>query len=50
MFIVEKYKIHLHLQRNRPEMLTKDSLIDLFIKLLQINYIFFDNVCILSMY
>jgi hypothetical protein len=32
-------KIDLHLLRNGPEKLDKDSLFDLFLKLVQINYI-----------
>jgi hypothetical protein len=38
---IVKYKINLHSLRNRPE---------LFLKLMQINYIFFNNVRILYIY
>jgi hypothetical protein len=49
-YIVVKYKIHLYSLRNRPEKLAKGSLFCLFLKLVQINFIFSDNVCILYIY
>jgi hypothetical protein len=48
-FIVVKYKIHLYSLRNRPEKLANGSLFCLFLKLVQINFIFTDNVRILYM-
>jgi hypothetical protein len=50
MYIVVKYEIHLYSLRNRPEKLAKGSLLCLFLKLVQINFIFTDNVRILYMY
>jgi hypothetical protein len=50
MYIVAKYKINLHSLRNRLEKLDKLSLFYLFLKFVQINYIFFDNVRILHIY
>jgi len=50
MYIVAKYKINLHSLRNRLEKLDKLSLFYLFLKLVQINSIFFDNVRILHIY
>ena len=50
MYIVVEYKINLHSLRNRLEKLAKGSLFYLFIKLVQINYIFFDNIRILYIY
>jgi hypothetical protein len=47
-YIVGKYQIHLHLLGNRTEMLAKGSPFYLFLKLAQINFIFSDNVRILS--
>jgi hypothetical protein len=44
------YKINLHSLRNRLEKLTNCSLFYLFLKLVQINYIFSGNVRILYMY
>jgi hypothetical protein len=44
MYNVGKYQIHLHLLRNRTEKLAR-LLFYLFLKLVQINYIFSDNVC-----
>jgi hypothetical protein len=41
---VVKYKIHLYSLRNRPEKLAEGSLFCLFLKLVQINFIFTDNV------
>jgi hypothetical protein len=49
MYIVVKYKIHLYSLRNRPEKLVEGSLFCLFLKLVQINFIFTDNVRILYM-
>jgi hypothetical protein len=49
-YIVVKYKIHLYSLRNRPEKLAKGSLYCLFLKLVQINFIFTDNIRILYMY
>jgi hypothetical protein len=43
-YIVVKYKIHLYSLRNRPEKFAKGSLCCLFLKLVQINFIFTDNV------
>jgi hypothetical protein len=45
-----KYKMHLHSLRNRTEKLAKGSPFYLFIYLVQINYIFSNNLCILSIY
>jgi hypothetical protein len=42
-----QYKIHLYSLRNRPEKLAKGSLFCLFLKFVQINFIFTDNVRIL---
>jgi hypothetical protein len=42
--IVVKYKIHLYSLRNRPEKLAEGSLFCLFLKLVQINFIFTYNV------
>ena len=42
-----KIKINLHALRNRLEKLTNDSLFYLFLKLVQINFIFAENVRIL---
>ena len=50
MYIVVKYKINLHSLRNRLEKLDKGSFFYLFLKLVQINYIFSDNVRILYMH
>jgi hypothetical protein len=47
---VVKYKINLHSLRSSLEKLTKGSLFYPFLKLLQINFIFSDNVWILSIY
>jgi hypothetical protein len=47
VFFVVRYKIHL---RNRPEKLAEGSLFCLFLKLVQINFIFTDNVRILYIY
>ena len=47
MYIVVKYKILLYSLPNRPEKLAKGSLFCLFLKLVQINFIFTDNVRIL---
>jgi hypothetical protein len=49
-YIVAKYKICLYSLRNRPEKLAEGSLFCLFLKLVQINFIFTDNVRILYMY
>ena len=46
MYIVIKYKINLHSLRKMIEKLTKGPLFYLFLKLVQINFIFSDNVCI----
>ena len=46
-YIVGKYKIHLYSLANRPEKLAEGSLLCLFLKLVQINFIFTDNVRIL---
>jgi hypothetical protein len=43
-YIVVKYKIHLYSLRNRPEKLADGSLFCLFLKLVQIHFIFTDNV------
>ena len=48
-YSIGKYVIYLHLLRNRTEKVTKGSLVYLFLNLLQINYIFSDNVRILNM-
>jgi hypothetical protein len=48
--IVVKYKINLYSLQNRPEKLAEGSLFCLFLKLVQINFIFTDNVRILYMY
>ena len=50
MYIVVKYKIHLYSLRNNPEKLAKGSLFCPFLKLVQINFIFTDNVRILYIY
>jgi hypothetical protein len=50
MHIVGKYIIHLHSLGNRTEKLTKGSLVYLFLKLIQIYFIFSDKVYILSIY
>jgi hypothetical protein len=50
MYIVVKYKIHLYSLQNRPEKLAKGSLFCLFLKLVQINFIFTVNVRILYIY
>ena len=50
MHIVVKYKIHLYLLQNRHEKLAKGSLFCLLLKLVQINFIFTDNVRILYIY
>jgi hypothetical protein len=47
-YIDVKYKIHLYSLRNRPEKLAEGSL--LFLKLVQINITFTDNVRILYIY
>jgi hypothetical protein len=47
-YIVGKYKINLHPLRNRPEKLAKGSFIYLFLKLVQINFIIANNICILK--
>jgi hypothetical protein len=47
MSIVVKYQINLHSLRNKLEKMSKGSLIYLFLKLVQINYMFSDNVGIL---
>jgi len=44
-YTVRKHKINLLSQRNRAENLTKDSLFYLFLKLVQINYIFSIVIC-----
>jgi hypothetical protein len=44
------YKIHLYSLRNRPEKLAEGSLFCLFLKLVQIKFIFTDNVRILYIY
>jgi hypothetical protein len=49
-YIVVKYKIHLYSLQNRPEKLAKGSLFCLFLKLVQINFIFTVNVRILYIY
>jgi hypothetical protein len=49
-YIVVKYKIHLYSLRNRHEKLANGSLFCLFLKLVQINFIFTDNVRILYIY
>ena len=46
-YSVVKYKITLYSLRNRLEQLANGSLIYLFLKLVQINYIFSDNERIL---
>jgi hypothetical protein len=48
--LVVKYKINLYSLRNRPEKLVVGSLFCLFLKLVQINFIFTDNVRILYIY
>jgi hypothetical protein len=50
VYIVVKYKYHLYSLRNRPEKLAEGSLFCLFLKLVQINCIFTDNVRILYIY
>ena len=50
MYIVIKYQINLHSLRNRLDKLAKGSLFYLFLKLVQINFIFTDNVRILYIY
>jgi hypothetical protein len=50
MYIVVKYKNHLYSLRNRPEKLAEGSLFCPFLKLVQINFIFTDNVRILYIY
>jgi len=50
MYIVVKYKINLHSLRNRLEKIAKGSLFYPFLKLMQINFIFTDNVRILYIY
>jgi hypothetical protein len=47
MYIVGKYKINLHSLQNRPEKLASASLFYLFLKLVQVNFIFYYNVHIL---
>ena len=49
-YIVVKYKIHLYSLRNRPEKLAEGSLFCPFLKLVQIDFIFTDNVRILYIY
>jgi hypothetical protein len=49
-YIVIRYKINLLWLRNRPEKLAKGSLFYLFLKLVEINLIFSDNVLILYIY
>jgi hypothetical protein len=49
-YIVVKYKINLHLLREMLEKLTRGSIFYLFLKLVQINYIFFDNLRTLYIY
>jgi hypothetical protein len=44
MYIVGKYNKHLCLLQNMTEMLPKDSLFYLSLKIVQINYIFFNNI------
>ena len=44
MYIVRNYQINLHSLRNRTEKLNKGLFFYLFLKLVQINYIFSDNV------
>ena len=44
MCIVGKYKIYLHSPRNRKDKLASGSIFVLFLKLLQTNLIFDDNV------
>lgn len=46
-YIVSKCKINLHSTGNRPENLTKKSLFYLLLKLVQINFILFNNARIL---
>jgi hypothetical protein len=48
-YLQVKYNIHLYSLRNKPEKLAKGSLFCLFLKLVQINFIFTDNVRILYM-
>jgi hypothetical protein len=48
--MVVKYKINLYSLRNRPEKLANGSLFCLFLKLVQINFMFTDNVRILYIY
>ena len=51
MYIVWKYQIYLHSLQKRTEELAKGArLCCLFLQLVQLNYIFSDNVRILSMY
>ena len=47
MYILAKYKIDLHSLRNRLEKLALDLLVYLFLKIVQINLIFSDNIRIL---
>ena len=49
-FLTLQHKINLHSLRNRLEKLAKCSFFYLFLKLLQINFIFSDNVRILHIY
>ena len=50
MYIVWKYKINWHLLQNRHKKTCQRLALYLFLKLVQINYIFSDNVCILYIY
>ena len=50
MYIVWKYKINSHLLQNRHKKTCQRLALYLFLKLVQINYIFSDNVCILYVY
>jgi len=50
MYIVYKYKSNFYSPQNRKEMLSIDLLFFLFLKLMQINVIFANNVFILSIY
>ena len=50
MYIVWKYKINSHLLQNRHKKTCQRLALYLFLKLVQINYIFSDNVCILYIY
>jgi len=43
-----KHDMYFHSLQNRTEKFTRGWLFFLFLKLLQINFIFADNVCILS--